>query len=94
MFVQEMKNIIKYAIELDIDYLESFLGYEGDKVLKIITKHEDVIDLLEAFIKNLGLASKSEYEIKGKHGPHYSLYVGVEDTSVYHLKKDEHFNLN
>ena len=51
MFVQEMKNIIKYAIELDIDCLESFLGYEGDKVLKIITQHEDVINLLEAYIK-------------------------------------------
>jgi len=90
MFVQEMKDIIKYAIELDIDYLESFLGYDGDKVLKIITKHKEVVDLLEAYIKNLDLEYKSEYELKGKHGARYNLFVGVEDPSVYHLKRDKH----
>ena len=38
MFVRDMKSIIKYAIELDIDYLETFLGYEGDNVLKVTTR--------------------------------------------------------
>ena len=90
MFVSDMKNIIKYAIELDIDYLESFLGYEGDKVLKIITKHEEVIKLLETYIKNLDLNCKSEYEVHGEHGARYNLYVGVEDSSVYHFKRDKH----
>ena len=38
MLQANMKSVIKYAIELDIDYIESFLGYEGDKVLEFITK--------------------------------------------------------
>ena len=38
MLQATMKSIIKYAIELDIDYVKSFLGYEGDKVLEFITK--------------------------------------------------------
>jgi len=90
MIVQQMKNVIKYAIELDIDYLESFLGYDGDKVLKIISKHENVINLIEEYVKNLDLDYKSEYEINGKHGASYNLYIGVVDASIYQLKRDEH----
>ena len=35
MLITNMKSVIKYAIELDMDYLEIFLGYEGVKVLHI-----------------------------------------------------------
>ena len=68
MLQANMKSVIKYAIELDIDYIESFLGYEGDKVLEIITKRKDVVDLIKSYAKNLDLDCKVEYEISGKHG--------------------------
>jgi hypothetical protein len=87
MLQAEMKSVIKYAIELDIDYLESFLGYEGDKVLKIMTKSKAVVDLIESYVKNLDLECKHEYEISGEHGPGYNLFIGVEDTSVFKLKR-------
>jgi hypothetical protein len=87
MLQAEMKSVIKYAIELDIDYLESFLGYEGDKVLKITTKSKAVVDLIESYVKNLDLECKHEYEISGEHGPGYNLFIGVEDTSVFKLKR-------
>jgi len=78
MLQANMKSVIKYAIELDIDYIESFLGYEGDKVLEIITKSKAVVDHLDC---------KFEYEISGKYGPCYNIFIGVEDTSVFKLKK-------
>ncbi|HEY9130056.1 MAG TPA: hypothetical protein VIN02_09470 [Sulfurovum sp.] len=87
MLQANMKSIIKYAIELDIDYIESFLGYEGDKVLEFITKKKEVVDLIEAYVKNLGLDCKVEYEISGKYGPCYTMFIGVEDPSVFKLKK-------
>jgi hypothetical protein len=87
MLQAEMKSVIKYAIELDIDYLESFLGYEGDKVLKITTKSKAVVDLIESYVKNLDLECKHEYQISGEHGPGYHLFIGVEDTSVFKLKR-------
>jgi len=87
MIQANMKSVIKYAIELDIDYIESFLGYEGDKVLEIITKKKDVVDLIESYAENLGLTCKSEYEISGKYGPGFNLFIGVEDPSVFKLKK-------
>jgi len=86
MLQESMKSVIKYAIELDIDYIESFLGYEGDKVLEITTKSKDVVELIESYAKNLDLDSKHEYEISGEHGPCYNIFIGVEDPSVFKLK--------
>ncbi|MCW8821592.1 MAG: hypothetical protein OQK45_05160 [Sulfurovum sp.] len=91
MLHEKMKNVIKYAIELDIDYLESFLGYEGDKVLEITTRSKTAADLIESYVEKLDLDFRSEYEIAGKHGPGYNLFIGVEDPSVFKLKKDESF---
>ena len=87
MLQATMKSLIKYAIELDIDYVKSFLGYEGDKVIEFITKKKEVVDLIETYAKNLGLDSKHEYEISGEHGPSYNIFIGVEDPSVFKLKK-------
>lgn len=87
MLQANMKSVIKYAIELDIDYIKSFLGYEGDKVLEFITKKKEVVELIESYAKNLGLDSKHEYEISGEHGPSYNIFIGVEDPSVFKLKK-------
>jgi hypothetical protein len=87
MLQANMKSVIKYAIELDIDYIESFLGYEGDKVLVIITKRKDVVELIKSYAKNLDLDCKVEYEISGKYGPCYNIFIGVENESVFKLKK-------
>jgi hypothetical protein len=45
MLLANMKCIIKYVIELDIDYIESFLGYDGDKILEFMTKKKEVFNL-------------------------------------------------
>lgn len=88
MFASELKNIIKYAIELDIDYIETFQGYEGDSVLKITTKSESVLKNLENYIKNLGFIFKSEFDKSGRHTGSFVIYVGFEDDSIFKLKRD------
>lgn len=87
MFQSRMKSLIKYAIELDIDYIESFLGNEGDKVLEIITKRKDVIDLIKSYANNLDLDCRVEFQITGEHAPCYNLFTSVEDPYIYKLKK-------
>ena len=89
MLIANMKSVIKYSIELDIDYLEIFLGYEGDKVLHITTGSKDVVTLIEKYAKNLDLDCKYQYNMEGKHGAAYSLYIGVEDASVYKFKHEK-----
>ncbi|GIT97225.1 hypothetical protein [Sulfurovum sp. TSL1] len=86
MLQPNMKSMIKYAIELDIDYIESFLGYEGDKVIKFITKKKEVVDLIASYANNLGMDCKHEYQISGEHGPSYNIFIGFEDPSVFKLK--------
>lgn len=89
MLLQNIKSVIKYAIELDIDYIETFLGYEGDNVLKITTRKEPVIELLKTYLDNLGLDYKHSYELADKNGGGmYNLFVGVEDPSIFKLKRD------
>ncbi len=89
MLNANMKSIIKYVIELEIDYLEVFLGYQGDKVLHVTTASKDVVALIEKYAKNLDLDCNYQYNMEGKHGPAYSLYVGVEDSSVYKFKHEK-----
>lgn len=89
MIVNELKNIIKYAIELDIDYIETFLGYEGDNVLKITTQKQEVSKLIEKYIENLDLEFKSEFDVSSGSYGQYNIYVGVEDPAVFKLKRDK-----
>ena len=88
MLLSDTKNIIKYVIELDIDYIETFLGYEGDNVLKITTKKENVLELIKSYLENMNLNYKSSYELSGKNGPGYEIFVGIEDSSLFKLKRD------
>ncbi len=89
MLLTEMKTIIKYVIELDINYLETFLGYEGDNVLKIVTENANTLKQIKSFLDNLGLEYKSDYQIYGRHVGSHILFVGVEDENIFKLKRDE-----
>ena len=90
MLLQEMKGIIKYAIELDIDHLETFLGYEGDKVLKITASNVKSTEFLRKYLDNMGLEYKFEpkFETSAKNKEKFLIFVGVEDPSMIRLKKD------
>ncbi|MCD6172159.1 MAG: hypothetical protein J7J96_00030 [Sulfurimonas sp.] len=87
MILDKMKDVISYSMELDINYLEIFMGYKGDKVLKITSKSRDAIDKIEAYLNKLDLEFKSEFDVSGKHDSSFNLYVGVEDSSVFQLKR-------
>ncbi len=83
-----MKQLIKYAIELDIDYLETFLGYEGDNVLKITTRNKETLEAMEEFLKNIDLKYKTDFDISAGTSGGHVIYIGVEDPSLFKLKKD------
>ena len=87
MILDGMKEVIKYTIDLDIDYLEIFMGYKGDKVLKITSKSRDAVDHIEKYLDKKGLEYKSEFDVSGKHDASFNLFVGVEDSSIFQLKR-------
>ena len=53
----------------------------------VITKFEKVIKLLEAYVENLDLKYKSEYDVNGKYGASYSIYIGIDDENVFKFKR-------
>jgi len=87
MIVDKMKDVIKFAVDLDIDYLEMFMGYKGDRVLKITSQSQNAINELEAYLTKAGLEYKSEFDVSGKHSASFNLFVGVEDSSIFQLKR-------
>lgn len=87
MILEKMKDVISYAIDLDVDYLEIFMGYKGDKVLKITSKSRKTVDDIEAYLRKIDLEFKSEFDVSGKHDASFNIYVGVEDSSVFQLKR-------
>ncbi|MCD4667102.1 MAG: hypothetical protein K8R44_00645 [Sulfurimonas sp.] len=87
MILEKMKDVISYAMDLDVDYLEVFMGYKGDKVLKITSKSREAIDKIEAYLKKIDLDFKSEFDMSGKYDASFNLYVGVEDDSIFQLKR-------
>ena len=89
MILPEMKKVIKYSIELDIEHIETFTGYMGDKVLKITTPSMTTVDLIRKFLENMDLTYKFDPEHKTslKHDDKYLIFVGVEDPSMLRLKK-------
>ena len=88
MIMPEMKHVIKYAIQLEIDHIETFTGYMGDKVLKITTQSMETVTLIRAFLEKMDLTYKfdphNETSIKQEN---YYIYVGVEDPSMLRLKR-------
>ncbi len=90
MLLRNIKSVIKYAIELDIDYIETFLGYEGDNVLKITTRQESAVILIKKYLENLDLEYKETFELHGRNHKFYHIFVGVEDPALFKLKRDLH----
>ena len=90
MFVRDMKSIIKYAIELDIDYLETFLGYEGDNVLKITTRSADATKLYEENVRGTLAELIAHFSSKTVKGEIVIVVGGklVEKKKKEYIKKD------
>jgi len=86
MLTQKMKKIINYVIELDIDHLETFRGYHGDDVLKIILRDSQVRDSIDNYLDKMGLKHKDDYDISRIRGGAYTIFVGIEDESIFQLK--------
>jgi len=87
MILHEMKMIIKFVMELDIDTLETFKGYHGDSVLKVTLRDPHTRDKIDKFLENLDLKYKNDYDITQIRGGAYSIFVGIEDPDVYKLKE-------
>lgn len=84
--LQERRDIIRYALHLNILDINTYSGYKGDLLVKITTsdKDDDVKNKIKAYAKNLGM----DVVVKdNKNILVYEIYCISEDDN-YELKLD------
>lgn len=84
MMHEERKKIIRYALDFDIESINTYAGYKGDLIVKIMTKHKEALLPIRKFALDLGIK-----EVVVKQNPdlvQYELYCITSDDDVYVLK--------
>lgn len=83
----ERKQIIQYALDFDIDDINTYAGYKGDLIVKITTRDIHAVASIRHFADELNLK-----EVVVKQNPHideYEIFCVTPDKEVYHLKAEE-----
>ncbi len=85
---EKRKQIIRDALQYDIEDVNTYSGYKGDLIVKVTTKHEDVMKKIREYALSLGIL-----EVAVKHNPNivvYEVYCVTKDENIYDIKlKDE-----
>lgn len=83
----ERKKIIQYALDFEIDDINTYSGYKGDLIVKITTKDMKTVVAIHRFANSLDIK-----EVVVKQNPHlleFEIFCVTPDKEVYHLKTEE-----
>jgi 5-formaminoimidazole-4-carboxamide-1-beta-D-ribofuranosyl 5'-monophosphate synthetase len=86
----ERKKLIRYALDFDIENINTFAGYRGDLIVKITTKDIHTVAEIQKFANSLDLkeiAIKENSSVKV-----YEIFCVTPDAEVYHTKTEEVLN--
>jgi len=78
------KQIIKFALDYDVENIHSYSGYKGDLIVKICSKQKEVMLEIRRFALSLDVL-----DVVIKQNPNmlqYEIYCVTEDADVYELK--------
>lgn len=84
---EERRKIIRYALDYEIENINTYAGYKGDLIVKITTKDIHAAAEIRKYADALGLK-----EIVVKENPsveEYEIFCVTPDKAVYHLKTEE-----
>ncbi|HEX5670495.1 MAG TPA: hypothetical protein VFX66_03075 [Sulfuricurvum sp.] len=84
MLQEIQKKIIHFAIDLDIDSVNTYSGYRGDLIVKMLTKSKT--DLLEIRKYSLGIGAKEVVIKERLDTAQFEIYCITADDSVYNLR--------
>lgn len=83
----ERKKIILYALDFDIDNVNTYSGYKGDLIVKITTKDMQAVVAIRKYAYSLDIK-----EVVVKHNPHlleFEIFCVTPDKNVYALKSGD-----
>lgn len=78
-----MKDLIKYAIELDITNINTKIGYKGDYIISFSSSSLDIIDKIKKFCDNKDVQTKIFYQ---KSRAHSEIFCVFKAHDIYRLK--------
>jgi hypothetical protein len=82
----ERRKIIQFAMNYDIDDINTYAGYKGDLILKIVSKDIDAIAEIQKFANTLNILDGVV-----KHNPnllHYEVFCVTKDKDTYEIKQE------
>ncbi len=86
MIVKQIREIAHKVLDMDITYLETFMGYKGDTVLKVVMDNKSVRDDIARLAHKARLDFKGDYELDGKYKGHHNIFIAYENPEIYQLK--------
>jgi len=75
MIRKEVKQIVKQAMEMDIENLRIFTGYDSDQVIEVVGKVLSQLNLLESFAKSINLECRRLTPTFGQYQGMYVIYI-------------------
>lgn len=84
MLQEIQKKIIHFAIDMDIDSVNTYAGYKGDLIVKMLTKNK--ADVLEIRKYSLGIGAKEVVIKERLDTAQFELYCVTADDGMYTLR--------
>lgn len=84
MLQEIQKKIIHFAIDMDIDSVNTYAGYKGDLIVKMLTKNK--ADVLEIRKYSLGIGVKEVVIKERLDTAQFELYCVTADDGMYTLR--------
>lgn len=84
---EERRKIIRYALDYDIQNINTYSGYKGDLIVKITTNDIHAAAEIRKYADDLAFK-----EIVIKENPNveeYDIFCVTPDKAIYHLKSEE-----
>jgi hypothetical protein len=86
----ERKKIIQYALDYDIEDINTYSGYKGDLIVKLTTKDMKAVVAIRKFAMDLSI--KEVVVKQNQHLLKFEIFCVTPDKEVYHLKTEEVMN--
>lgn len=83
----ERKNLIRYALDFNIENIVTYSGYKGDLIIKITTKEKAAVLAIRKYAFSIGIK-----DVVIKQNPNieqFEIYCITSDENVYDLKMKE-----
>ena len=84
---EKRKQIICFAVNLDIEELHAYAGYKGDLIIKITTKHKEVLAKIRKYALSLEIVDVVMKQNVGL--ALYEIYCVTEDDDIYHIQAED-----